>query len=293
MPDWAESVTIELTMAQIRLVAFDLDGTLIRADDHQVDPVVKRAIRRALDRDVQVTIATGRPFDFARGVAAELGLVAPLICHQGTVIQGMDGRLLRNRTLGPEALAPGLALARASGWQMYLEGRGRLVLEEGRRYSDRLLAIQALPIEWVADLGQVTWANQFGVYCPEGVEAAHVDDLRVACGPAVTVTRTHPDFVNVVPGGVDKGDALSWLAEQLGIPAEAVLAVGDSENDISMLAWAGMGVAMGGARQGVVEAADWVAPGLEEHGAAAALERFVLGGDDGRVPPGRDGHSAG
>jgi len=273
-------------MAQIRLVAFDLDGTLIRADDHQIDPVVAGAIRRALDREVQITIATGRSYAFTHGVAAELGLTTPLICHQGMVIQGMDGRLLRNQALSPAVLAPGLALARTRGWQMYLEGKGRLLLEEGWHYSDRLPNIHALPIEWVADLGQVTWANQFGIYWPEGVKAAHVEDLQAAFGPAMTVTRTHPDFVNVVPGGVDKGDALSWLAERLGIPAEDVLAVGDSDNDISMLAWAGSGVAMGGARQGVVEVADWVAPGLEEHGAAAVLERFVLGGDDGRVSPG-------
>jgi len=273
-------------MVQIRLVAFDLDGTLIRADDHQIDPVVAGAIRRALDREVQITIATGRSYAFTHGVAAELGLSTPLICHQGMVIQAMDGRMLRNRTLGPAVLAPGLALARARGWQMYLEGRGRLVLEEGWRYSDRLFAIHALPIEWVADLGEVTWANQFGVYWPEGVTAAQSDDLQAAFGPAAAVARTHPNFVNVVPDGVDKGDALSWLAEWLGIPAEAVLAVGDSDNDISMLSWAGSGVAMGGARQGVVKVADWVAPGLEEHGAAAALERFVLGGDDGRVSPG-------
>lgn len=268
-------------MARIRLVAFDLDDTLMLADDHQVDSVVRSAVRRALARGVQITIATGRPFGFTKPVAAELKLFTPLICHQGTVIQGMDGLLLRNRTLGAEILAPGLELARARGWQVYLEGQGKLVLEEGRRYSDRLLAIQELPTAWVADLGQVTWANQLGVYWSDGAEAAFVADLEAALGSVATVMRTHPDFVNVVPADVNKGEALSWLAEWLGILPEAVLAVGDSENDISMLSWAGTGVAMGGARRAVVEAADWIAPALEEHGAAAALERYVLGGDNG------------
>jgi Cof subfamily protein (haloacid dehalogenase superfamily) len=268
-------------MAQIRLVAFDLDGTLMEADDHQVHPVVQAAIGRACERGVQITIATGRPFEFTHRVATELGLVTPLICHQGTVIQGMDDRLLRNRTLEAAELAPGLQLARARGWEVYLEGRGKLVLEEGREYSDRLLTIQALAVERVADLGQVTWANQFGIYWPGGVEPAYLEEMEAAFGPAVTVMRTHPDFINVVPGGVDKGDALRWLAEWLEIPPAAVLAVGDSENDISMLQWAGTGVAMGSARRAVVEAADWVAPALADHGAAAVLERYVLGGGDG------------
>jgi Cof subfamily protein (haloacid dehalogenase superfamily) len=268
-------------MAQIRLVAFDLDGTLIRADDHQVRPAVKDALRRALAREVQITIATGRPFNFTHAVAAELGLVTPLICHQGTVIQAMDGRLLRNRTLDPNVLAPGLALARDRGWEVYLEGRGKLVLEAGRQYSGRLFAIQSLPTEWVDDLDEVSWANQCGIYWPGGAEAAYLTDLEAAFGPGVTVMRTHSDFANVVPAGVSKGEALSWLAEWLEIPAEAVLAVGDSENDVSMLSWAGTGVAMGGAQQEVVEAADWVAPPLDDDGAAAALERFILEEDDG------------
>jgi Cof subfamily protein (haloacid dehalogenase superfamily) len=268
-------------MAQIRLVAFDLDGTLIRADDHQVRPAVEDALRRALDREVQITIATGRPFAFTRAVAAELGLATPLICHQGTVIQALDGRLLRNRTLDPAALAPGLALARQRGWQVYLEGRGKLVLEAGRTYSGKLFAIQSLPKQWVDDLDAVTWANQCGVYWPDGVEEAYLVELQAAFGPRATVMRTHPDFANVVPAGVDKGEALGWLAEWLGIPAEAVLAVGDSENDASMLAWAGTGVAMGGARPEVVAAADWVAPPFDEDGAAAALDRYLAGGENG------------
>jgi Cof subfamily protein (haloacid dehalogenase superfamily) len=281
LPDWGESVTIGPTMAQIRLVAFDLDGTLMPADDHQVRPAVKTALRRAHARDVQITLATGRPFAFTHAVAAELGLVTPLICHQGTVIQAMDGRLLRCRTLDPAALAPGLALARQRGWQVYLEGRGKLVLEVGRHYSESLFAIHSLPTEWVDDLEQVTWANQLGVYWSEGVQTAFLAELEAAFGSQATVMRAHPNFANVVPAGVNKGDALSWLAGWLEIPAEAVLAVGDSENDISMLTWAGTGVAMGGAPGEVVEAADWVAPGLDDDGAAAALERFVLGGEHG------------
>jgi hydroxymethylpyrimidine pyrophosphatase-like HAD family hydrolase len=197
------------------------------------------------------------------------------------VIQAMDGRLLRCRTLDRGVLAPGLALARQRGWQVYLEGRGKLVLEVGQHYSESLFAIHSLPAEWVDDLDQVSWANQLGVYWPDGVQTAFLDELAAAFGPQATVMRAHPNFANVVPAGVDKGDALSWLAGWLGIPGEAVLAVGDSENDISMLIWAGIGVAMGGARREVVEAADWVAPALDDDGAAAALERFVLGGENG------------
>ena len=75
---------------------------------------------------------------------------------------------------------------------------------------------------------------------------------------------------------VSKGKALAWLAARLDIPQEAVMAVGDSDNDVSMLHWAGLGIAMGGASQAVLAAADWLAPSFEEHGAAVALNHFGL-----------------
>jgi len=80
----------------------------------------------------------------------------------------------------------------------------------------------------------------------------------------------------VVPQGVDKGKGLAWLADHLGIPQASVMAVGDQENDLAMVRWAGIGVAMGNAIPALQRAADWVAPPLDEEGAAAALERFIL-----------------
>jgi 5-amino-6-(5-phospho-D-ribitylamino)uracil phosphatase len=79
-----------------------------------------------------------------------------------------------------------------------------------------------------------------------------------------------------LPHGVHKGHGLAWLAERLGIEQSRTMGIGDSEADIPMLRWAGLGVAMGNAAPDVKAAADWVAPSLEEDGAAVAIERFVL-----------------
>ena len=264
----------------VRLIAFDLDGTLFSAGENLVQPVVRDAIRRAAARGVTITLATGRPFFFSRSVAAGLGLTAPLICYQGGVVQAMDGRLLHNVTFSSQALAPALALARRNRWQVYLEGNGTLYLESGVIYDEMLLTIMALPIQRERDLAQVDLTpNQFSVYMPGGVAEAHVAELQASFGSAATVMRTHPRIINAIPAGVSKGGALAWLAEHLGIPQAAVLAVGDSDNDVSMVSWAGVGVAMGGSRASVLAVADWVAPSVEQHGAAATLHRFVLSGD--------------
>ena len=90
------------------------------------------------------------------------------------------------------------------------------------------------------------------------------------------IVRSHRLFVEGNPRGVSKGSALAWLAQRLGIPRERVLAVGDNDNDRSMIEWAGVGVAMGNSPPTLQAIADWVAPSVEGDGVAAALDRFVL-----------------
>ncbi|GAG40119.1 unnamed protein product, partial [marine sediment metagenome] len=79
-----------------------------------------------------------------------------------------------------------------------------------------------------------------------------------------------------LPLGVDKGTALAWVAEGLGISREATMAIGDSGNDAGMIAWAGLGVAMGNASAEAKSVADYVAPSVDDDGLAEAIERFCL-----------------
>ena len=79
-----------------------------------------------------------------------------------------------------------------------------------------------------------------------------------------------------LPGGINKSVGLKWLAETLGIARDGVMAVGDNDNDVEMLEWAGWGVAMGNSSPAALSAADTQVPGVAEDGAAVALERYVL-----------------
>ncbi|MEN9245395.1 MAG: HAD-IIB family hydrolase, partial [Thermostichales cyanobacterium SRBZ-1_bins_19] len=91
------------------------------------------------------------------------------------------------------------------------------------------------------------------------------------------LTKSHPTFLEATHPHVNKGQAVQYLAETLlGIPAEQVMAIGDSDNDREMLAYAGIGVAMGNANPQIRQAADWVAPCVEADGVAAAIAHFIL-----------------
>ena len=90
------------------------------------------------------------------------------------------------------------------------------------------------------------------------------------------VVQSHKMFIEIVPQGVNKGSALAWLAQHLGITQHEVMAAGDQGNDVSMVQWAGVGVAMGNAIPDVKQAADWIAPPVTEDGAVAILNRFIL-----------------
>ena len=107
-------------------------------------------------------------------------------------------------------------------------------------------------------------------------EPALVDELKARFGAYATVTRTHPLLVEMTALGVDKGQGLLRLCQLLGIDRQRVLAIGDNDNDIPLLQMAGLGVAMGNSSSGLKAVADWVAPPIEEDGAAVALRRLVL-----------------
>lgn len=266
----------------IDLVALDLDGTLI--DDRMViDGSVRSAVRKAQERDVTVTLATGRMFDATVEFARELGIEAPLICYQGGLIQApADAIPLYRATMDREVVREAIAW-RADGverdWHLVLYADDALFVAERRYPEDFYRDLLGQNLHWVDDLESVLEGHEpvKFLFIAEPAEADRIEDaVRRRFGGKVEVVRSHVNFVEANPLGVSKGDALRRLAEHLGIERESVMAVGDQGNDVPMIRWAGTGVAMGNASSAAKAVADWIAPPIVEHGAAAAIERFVL-----------------
>jgi len=263
----------------IRLVASDLDGTLM-GGDQVISRRVRHAIARIQRRGITITLATGRMFCATRPFAISLGITAPLLCYQGGWIQAPGGDVLHRVPLPHQLADEAIALGRAYHWHTVLYADGTIYIEEAKyepEFYAQLLGPDATVVpSFAAILASHQPDKVLYVADPEAIPGMG-EKLRNRFSPAAEVVRSHAMFIEILPQSVNKGNALAWLAQYLDVPREEVLAIGDQENDIPMLEWAGIGVAVGNAMPAVKDVANWIAPPVEEDGAAEALERFVLG----------------
>jgi len=263
----------------IELLALDVDGTLI--DETLSIPIrVQEAVGAAQRQGVTVTLATGRMLEATVPFARELRIGAPLICYQGGLIQAPDAdEPLYRATMDSEVVRDALAWRAEHGWHAVLYADDALFIAEQRYPEGFYRRLLGENLHWVDDFDSVLERREpvkflFIADPPEAdrIEAA----MRRRFDGQMEIVRSHANFVEGNPLGVSKGAALRRLADHLGILRKKVMAIGDQGNDVPMLSWAGVAVAMGNASLAAKQAADWIAPPFSEHGAAAAIERFIL-----------------
>ena len=266
----------------IKLIAIDLDGTTLRhiGEKFSVSLRVRAALAAAEVHGVQVVIATGRGVFATREFAKLLGVNAPAICHQGGVIHDFTTETTLHEMTLPLPLACELAHLEAQymGWHavMYL---GEDVYITRKEYPDHFYDLVANGPIVNPDLCAALQGHEpekvLFIFAPEKIgEGLRI--LTEQVGNRAVVVQSHPMFAEVNPLGAHKGAGLAWLARHLGVAQEHVMAIGDQGNDITMIEWAGLGVAMGNGNPLAKQVADWIAPTIDEDGAAVAIERFVL-----------------
>ncbi len=263
----------------IKLAAFDLDHTLI-GSDLKVTPAVRVAIAQAEAAGVRVIIATGRdPLVTAR-YARELGLTTPIICYQGGVIlDPLSGRELYSVRLPADLLPDIVRFAETHQHPLQFEESGTVYFINSYSHAKELLDLIAnvttVRIHGLSELPAVPHTFLLSVNTRKQRQPMR-DAMQAHFGAQLTITPSHPLIVEGLPPGTSKGRALAWLAQHLGIAQENVLAMGDNDNDVSMLRWAAVGVTVRDGSPAARAAADWVAPPVSEDGVAAALYKFVL-----------------
>lgn len=282
-------------MRPFDLVILDLDGTIL--DPYKratISPGVQAAIADVQAAGVPLTIGTGRTLDYLRHqFPGDLQLAYPAVTTQGAVIgDPRNGHVLVEKNL-PLADARALAewvddasfmtafyfLNEDGSAHAYRNRVGATAEEE-----DLLHHLLGYPFSYCEKFSPLLAAPD--AHAP--IKVITYDDptksgrdLLVEMGqrfiPALSIIRTHIWLVEATAPGVDKGSALRKLCQILDVDPKRVLAIGDSENDIPMLQAAGFAIAMGNATEHVKAVADWIAPSIDEDGAAVALRRWVLG----------------
>lgn len=268
----------------IRLIALDIDGTII-GDDGIIGPRTRAAIRAAMDRDIAVSLVTGRMVSSAMRFALELGLTEPVVGYQGGLIRAMPepgsrrlGRLLIHTAIAPDAARRIVAWTRDHGMDPHINHLERFILRADDPNADDYSAFMGARAELVPDLIEairhpVTKVLAVGEP-PMPVEKASL--ARAHFAGSADVTISHPKFLEFVAPGVSKGRAVTYLARRLRVPLGSVLAIGDQWNDLEMLAAAGHGTAMPTAPDGVRAVARYIARPLEDEGAGRMIEDLVL-----------------
>jgi Cof subfamily protein (haloacid dehalogenase superfamily) len=268
----------------IELIALDIDGTLI-GDDLVIGPDTRAAIQAALDRDVLVSIVTGRMVSSAMRFARELGLTGPVVGYQGGLIRAMPepgsgrlGRLLKHTPIPARVARQIVEWTREQGLDPHINHLERFILRADDPRADDYSRFMGAQAELVEDLAgsighPVTKVLAVGEP-PRPVEIAPLARARFA--GLADVTISHPKYLEFVAPGVSKGQAVRWLARRLHVRLAATLAIGDQWNDIEMLAEVGHGAAMPSAPVAVQAVARYIAPPLADEGVARMIEALVL-----------------
>jgi Cof subfamily protein (haloacid dehalogenase superfamily) len=270
----------------IRLIALDIDGTLVD-DDLVIGERTLAAVAEATRRGIAVSLVTGRMATSAVPFAETLALTGPIVSQQGALVRAMAassskriGRLMYHRPLKPEVTVEIVRWCQERGLtphfnylELMIVGASESHLEEYRLFvGDRLRVVSDIAAR---AYGPVTKVVAIG----EGHHSLDVlDEGRARFAGRAEVTLSHPRFLEFLAPHVSKGMAVRWLARRARVPLGQCLAIGDQYNDLEMISEVGHGVAMPSAPAAVQAAARFVAPPVGEEGAAQMIERIALDG---------------
>jgi Cof subfamily protein (haloacid dehalogenase superfamily) len=278
----------------IRLVAIDMDGTLLPTFAREISPRTAAALHSAQKAGITLAIATGRRTAYAAPMLEGLGLRAdtPLITSNGAVTRTLGGEPIDRCHLPSKSARELCGLLRPYGALVFTfdrPGRGELVLEDLDQAHGRIamwIEANRNAIEVVKPLEQALIDGEDPI---QGMVAGSLSKVREAeealkashwAGSCECVKTEYPvrdiSVLDLMPPGVTKGWAFARLASRLGIDRQQTMAIGDNWNDVDMLEWAGKGVIMGNATgelRDLAKTRGWKqAPPNDEDGVAVVLE---------------------
>lgn len=275
------------------LVASDIDGTFINSRD-RVTPRLRQAVARMLRRGTPLVLATGRPPRWMYPVLDQLVVKPMCVCANGAIIyDAQQDKIIQANTLAPETMHSVVAAAREAVAHAGRGGECQPLVGVAVERAGKSALDAAEELFVVSPTYDHAWESlEHGIVAEEevlGVPATKLllrnptmtsEELFDIVNPAIDPEQAHvtysmPDgLLEVSAPGVTKRVGLEYIAELVGATPQDVVCFGDMPNDVEMLTWAGLGVAMGNAAEVVKAAADEVTASNDEDGVARVLERW-------------------
>jgi Cof subfamily protein (haloacid dehalogenase superfamily) len=278
---------MSLEKPPIKLIAIDLDGTVVKHDLSISEAVIAGLQRAQSDFGCKVVIATGRMFPSTLKFAARVGITNPVITYQGAMIRDISSPKPKVSDY-PYVYHQGLDKETAYELIDWIQQEG---CHANVYVDDQLYTNQFNEKSWyyqsitgVVPIHQPDLKMAFDASTPDPSKMMIIeedsdrilDSFKARFGARINICVSRKDFCEIVHPQVSKWTAISHLLTQWGLSPENVLAIGDQDNDIPMIVGAGTGVAMGNAPGHIQGLADWVAPSIAEDGVLAALEEWVF-----------------
>ena len=266
----------EQTASQVRLIATDLDGTLLR-DDRSLSARTRQTLARVEAAGIALVLVTARPPRFVKLLGEELGLRGAAICCNGALVYDIASGALAEHTPLASADACSLVVALREAFPEVT-----FAIERGLDYGcePAYLALGSLKEprgellgEAIALCGQPV-TKLIARHPQRAADELYPTALRLA-GDRAVVTYSSARFLEISASGIDKATTLARYCERLGIAPSEVVAFGDMPNDIPMLRWAGRGVAVANAHPEAQAAADAITSSNMADGVAQYLDRLL------------------
>lgn len=263
-----------------RLLAIDLDGTLLTPRPQRtITQRTRQAIQQAAEAGIKIVIATGQSLPVLQHLCGDLPIEGPQIIENGAVIADIrTGQFYHEKLLPTKYILPVLDTLKQTGFHRAYHTRSRVYADND---APRVRQWYDPPVPPVIEVEDV--ASLYPEPCIKVVGIGEEDRLRAQRQALIErfagqlyVTQSAFDLLEFLHPEVSKERGLQAIAQDLGIKAEEIVAIGDNHNDIGMLRFAGLGVAMGNAHEEVKSEADHITLSNAADGVAAVIEDVVL-----------------
>lgn len=263
-----------------QLLVLDIDGTLVNSQK-KISPATLEALLQLQQSGVRLAIASGRPAQGIHPLAEILkmerfgGFI--FAYNGGRIIECSTGTIMDDTTYSPETFQRVCDVIRDYRGALLTHRHDALYTNDGQDEWVRLEArVNHMKINAVSDLRKtVTWPVNKCILTGPGEYLASIEAEVRGRLPELNVFRSEPFFLEINPPDVDKGRALERFLPKMNMTRECVVCCGDGFNDISMIRFAGLGVAMANAQEAVKQAADWITDSNDQDGLAPVVQKII------------------